>query len=81
MVGADLLDRPGSVDFHRLRDDPGLWGSAYYVEKYHYLTPFYSPCVSASCVEGARHFGTWVGELPWFIPMAFISLPFCWPSG
>lgn len=53
-----------------------FWGSAYYVEKYHYLTPFYSPCVSASCVEGARHFGTWVGELPWFIPMAFISLPF-----
>jgi hypothetical protein len=53
-----------------------FWGSAYWVEDYHYLTPFYSPCVSASCAEGARHFGTWVGELPWFIPMAFISLPF-----
>jgi hypothetical protein len=53
-----------------------FWGSAYYVADYHYLTPFYSPCVSASCVDGARHFGTWVGELPWFIPLAFISLPF-----
>lgn len=53
-----------------------MWGSAYYAEDYHYLTPFYSPCVSASCVAGARHFGTWVGALPWFIPMAFISLPF-----
>jgi hypothetical protein len=53
-----------------------FWGSAYWVDKYHYLTPFYSPCVSASCEAGARHFGTWVGHLPWFIPMAFISLPF-----
>jgi hypothetical protein len=53
-----------------------FWGSAYWVEDYHYLTPFYSPCVSASCEAGARHFGTWVGELPWFIPMAFLSLPF-----
>ncbi|MGU3583820.1 hypothetical protein ACLBYD_11630 [Rhodococcus sp. C26F] len=50
--------------------------SAYYVEDYHYLTPFYSPCVSASCVDGARHFGTWVGELPMWIPLAFLSLPF-----
>lgn len=50
--------------------------SAYYVEDYHYLTPFYSPCVSASCVEGARHFGTWIGELPMWIPLAFLSLPF-----
>nr|WP_240958941.1 hypothetical protein [Rhodococcus sp. HNM0563] len=50
--------------------------SAYYVEDYHYLTPFYSPCVSDSCVEGARHFGTWVGELPMWIPLAFLSLPF-----
>jgi len=50
--------------------------SAYYVDDYHYLTPFYSPCVSASCVEGARHFGTWVGELPMWIPLAFLSLPF-----
>ncbi|MFX1757715.1 succinate dehydrogenase membrane subunit sdhd1 [Rhodococcus gordoniae] len=49
--------------------------SAYYVEDYHYLTPFYSPCVSASCVDGARHFGTWVGELPMWIPLAFLSLP------
>lgn len=50
--------------------------TAYWVEEYHYLTPFYSPCVSASCVPGARHFGTWVGELPMWIPLAFLSLPF-----
>jgi hypothetical protein len=53
-----------------------FWGSAYYVPQYHYLTPFYSPCVSASCIEGARHFGTWFPQFPWFIPLAAISLPF-----
>ena len=39
-----------------------FWGSAYYVPDYHYLTPFYSPCVSASCEPGAAHFGVWLGE-------------------
>lgn len=53
-----------------------FWGSAYWVPEYHYLTPFYSPCVSTACAPGSSHFGTFVGELPWFIPMAFISLPF-----
>ncbi|WP_068163120.1 hypothetical protein [Rhodococcus phenolicus] len=50
--------------------------TAYWVEDYHYLTPFYSPCVSASCVPGSSHFGVWVGELPMWIPLAFLSLPF-----
>jgi hypothetical protein len=50
--------------------------TAYWVQDYHYLTPFYSPCVSTSCEEGARHFGAWFGELPAFIPLGFLVLPF-----
>lgn len=50
--------------------------TAYWVPEYHYLTPFYSPCVSASCVEGSRHFGTWFGELPGWLPLGFLVLPF-----
>ncbi|MFC3455573.1 hypothetical protein [Amycolatopsis speibonae] len=50
--------------------------TAYWVPEYHYLTPFYSPCVSESCVEGSRHFGAWFGELPGFIPLGFLVLPF-----
>ncbi|MFE3292409.1 hypothetical protein [Rhodococcus sp. NPDC059234] len=50
--------------------------TAYWVDQYHYLTPFYSPCVSASCAPGSNHFGVWVGELPMWIPLAFLSLPF-----
>ena len=47
----------------------------YFVETYHYLTPFYSPCVTASCVPEARHLGTWMGELPPLVPYAFFLLP------
>lgn len=50
--------------------------SAYWVSDYHYLTPFYSPCVSTSCVEGSSHFGHWVGNLPMWIPLGFLVLPF-----
>src|SRR5690625_6308283 len=28
-----------------------FWGRDYWVADYHYLTPFYSPCVSSKCVE------------------------------
>ncbi|EHK89115.1 hypothetical protein SZMC14600_01479 [Saccharomonospora azurea SZMC 14600] len=48
----------------------------YWAAEYHYLTPFYSPCLSESCVPGSSHFGTPIGELPEFIPLAFLSLPF-----
>ena len=48
----------------------------YFVEPYHYLTPFYSPCVTASCLPDARHLGTWMGELPQLVPFAFFVLPF-----
>jgi hypothetical protein len=49
---------------------------AYFVEKYHYLTPFFSPCVTASCDPDARDFGTWFGHFPPFIPFAIIGLVF-----
>jgi hypothetical protein len=49
---------------------------AYFVEKYHYLSPFSSPCVTASCNPEARDFGTWFGHFPPFIPYAVMILPF-----
>ncbi|MBJ8346559.1 hypothetical protein [Antrihabitans sp. YC2-6] len=52
------------------------WGSAYWVEEYHYLTPFYSPCLSTECVPGSSHFGTPFGDLPFFLPLGFVVLPF-----
>jgi hypothetical protein len=48
----------------------------YFVEAHDYLTPFYSPCVTASCEPGARHFGTWFGEFPPLVPYALVVLPF-----
>jgi hypothetical protein len=50
--------------------------TAYFAPEEHYLSPFTSPCVSASCPPGARDFGTWFGEMPPFIPLAIISLVF-----
>ncbi|MBB4929846.1 hypothetical protein F4561_000666 [Lipingzhangella halophila] len=47
----------------------------YWVEEYHYLTPFYSPCLSAGCAPGSAAFGSTPWEFPWFIPYAAISLP------
>jgi hypothetical protein len=53
-----------------------MWGSAFYVEEYHYLTPFYSPCVSEACGEAAE-FGAFLPKgTPFFIPFAALSLPF-----
>ncbi|WP_116042114.1 hypothetical protein [Amycolatopsis palatopharyngis] len=49
---------------------------SYWVAEHHYLTPFYSPCLSDSCVPGSSHFGTPFGELPGFIPLGFLVLPF-----
>ena len=47
----------------------------YWVEDYHYLTPFYSPCVTERCLPEAAHFGR---VLPgwWIIPEAAFTLPF-----
>ena len=48
----------------------------YYVAEYHYLTPFYSPCISKGCLPEASHF--WPQILPdvWWLPYAAFSLPF-----
>src|ERR1700722_2332009 len=49
---------------------------AFYVAKDHYLSPFTSPCVTSSCPQAARDFGTWFGHFPPFIPLAILVLPF-----
>lgn len=49
---------------------------AYFAPGEQYLSPFTSPCVTASCPDGARDFGTWFGHFPPFIPLALITLPF-----
>src|SRR4051794_39741905 len=48
----------------------------YFVKSGHLLAPFDSPCVSASCPEAARDFGTWFGHFPPFVPLALLVLPF-----
>jgi hypothetical protein len=53
-----------------------IWQAAYFASPEHYLSPFYSPCVTASCVPEARDFGTWFGEFPPLIPFAIVTLPF-----
>ena len=47
----------------------------YWVPEYNYLTPLYSPCISASCTEGSTHFGSIFGELPVWIPLPIIVFP------
>ena len=53
-----------------------VWQAAYFAKPEHYLSPFYSPCVTASCDSGARDFGTWFGHFPSLIPFAIVTLPF-----
>ncbi|QIS16797.1 hypothetical protein F5544_44970 [Nocardia arthritidis] len=48
----------------------------YWDERYHYLTPFYSPCVSTDCATGSTHFGAWFGHIPAILPLGFMVLPF-----
>ncbi|GAA3741420.1 membrane protein [Salinactinospora qingdaonensis] len=48
----------------------------YWVAEHHYLTPFYSPCLSANCAPGSAVFGTLPWEFPWFLPYALFTLPF-----
>jgi hypothetical protein len=51
-------------------------GHWYYVAADHYLTPFYSPCISGECVAGASSLGHWFPAVPPIIPYAVITLPF-----
>jgi hypothetical protein len=50
--------------------------AAYFVPDYHYLSPFVSPCLTDSCVEGSSLFGTPLGKFPVLIPLAVLTLPF-----
>lgn len=52
------------------------WQAAYFAPSENYLTPFYSPCVTASCVPGSRDFGTWFGKFPPLLPFALLTLVF-----
>jgi hypothetical protein len=47
----------------------------YWVDDYHYLTPFYSPCVSTGCVPESADFGRFLPDWP-ILPFAAITLPF-----
>jgi hypothetical protein len=49
---------------------------AYFVPEFHYLSPFSSPCVTASCNSDARDFGQWFGKFPPFVPFGLLVLPF-----
>jgi len=51
-------------------------GHWYWVPQYHYLTPFYSPCVSGECAPGSSSLGKWFPAVPPIIPYAIVSLPF-----
>jgi hypothetical protein len=42
---------------------------------YHYLTPFFSPCLSNACTPGSAEFGTFMPNVP-LLPFAFLTLPF-----
>lgn len=48
--------------------------SDYWVAEYHYLTPFYSPCISTGCIPEAAHFGTVLPDHS-LLPYAAFSLP------
>jgi hypothetical protein len=47
----------------------------YWVAEHHYLTPFYSPCMSRSCTPASAHFGRPFPEFPPLVPLAIVSLP------
>jgi hypothetical protein len=61
------------VAYATVRVFTGHW---YFVPQYHYLTPFYSPCVNGECVPGSSSLGHWIPAVPPIIPYAFVSLPF-----
>jgi hypothetical protein len=54
-----------------------FWDKSYFVEDFHYIAPFYSPCLSDDCIPGTSPLGTPVGSLPaWLSPaMIILALP------
>jgi len=63
------------VIYATVRAFMGHWFQWYWVADYHYLTPFYSPCVSTGCVPEASHFGQFLPNV-WWLPYAAVTLPF-----
>src|SRR6201997_401345 len=59
------------VTYATVRVFTGHW---YFVPQYHYLTPFYSPCVSGECVPGSSALGHWIPAIPPIIPYAPLRL-------
>jgi len=52
-----------------------FWDKSYFVEDFHYVAPFYSPCLSTDCVPGTSPLGTPIGSLPsWMSPAMIILL-------
>lgn len=52
-----------------------FWDKSYFVEDFHYIAPFYSPCLSTDCPEGTSPFGQPIGSLPaWLSPAMIILL-------
>ena len=47
----------------------------YWVAEYHYLTPLYSPCLSASCAPGSSHLGTLLPAFPLALPLPILIFP------
>jgi hypothetical protein len=47
----------------------------YWVGEHHYLTPFYSPCISKGCVPESAEFGRFLPDV-WWLPFAALTLPF-----
>ncbi|WP_344678050.1 hypothetical protein [Saccharopolyspora taberi] len=48
----------------------------YWVPEYHYLAPFYSPCLGAACVPGSSHWGQPLPDLGPLVPPPLFVLPF-----
>lgn len=72
---APILTDLGLAAFVIYATARAFWQDAYWVPKYHYLTPFYSPCVSTGCTPEASHFGQFLPDV-WWLPYAALSLPF-----
>jgi hypothetical protein len=47
----------------------------FWVDQYHYLTPFYSPCLSTGCPPDSAVFPQFLPDV-WWLPYAALTLPF-----
>ena len=52
-----------------------FYDQSYFVEEFHYVAPFYSPCLSTDCQAGTSPLGQPVGSLPaWMSPAMLILI-------